>query len=572
MPRIAIVICSNYYQELCEVLREYDDVDALSFHGSCRARSEKQKLEQELGSEYEKVIVIGGCSLEPNLIPSTYGKELYSSCFYMFASQTFLEEQISHGAYLVTPGWLSQWRDIVIRLWQFDQDGARTFFSDFCQRLLFLDTGVGKENLQHLKAFSEFVDLPYDVLSVGLDTFRSHVGKLVAEARAELAEAALNKEVRRAQKEHADYSMALDLVSNLNKVFDEKQIAGKLEEIFTMLFAPEALWIVTIENDAIKERSGMAEVDEVKLAQFMDSGNTYEILEEGFLLNLYYADKSVAVVNAGKIAFPQYKEYYLNLALSISVVCALAIQNARSFQKNRETEAYLAQQSKLAAMGEMLGAIAHQWRQPLNALSINIEMLEEYFENEMINEKFLEEFIDQNTKSIRFMSKTISDFRNFFRMDKEKSYFDVKASIENIIELQRLQLKKMGIEVSLNGPSISAYGYPSEFQQVILNLMNNSKDAISEKGVENGTIDITIEAKDEKTIIAVLDNGGGMAEDVIDRVFEPYFSTKEQGKGIGMGLYISKMIIEKNMDGKISAENSGSGACFTIEVEGKDVS
>jgi len=221
----------------------------------------------------------------------------------------------------------------------------------------------------------------------------------------------------------------------------------------------------------------------------------------------------------------------------------------------------LQQQSKLAAMGEMIGAIAHQWRQPLNVLSINIQNLEDDYEEDLIDEKFLHEFIEKNTKTINFMSRTIDDFRNFFRVDKEKTVFSVKSAVESSLSMQLAQLEHHSIVLSLSGDDFEVNGYESEFLQVILNLVNNAKDALLDANVDEPKIDIFLSDKR----VFVKDNAGGIPKGIINRIFEPYFTTKEQGKGTGMGLYVSKMIIEDNIGAVLKVSNEDSGAMFTID-------
>jgi len=220
----------------------------------------------------------------------------------------------------------------------------------------------------------------------------------------------------------------------------------------------------------------------------------------------------------------------------------------------------LQQQNKMAAMGEMIGAIAHQWRQPLNELGLSIQNLKYDFMEGAINEEFIKSYISENKKVIQFMSKTIDDFRSFFRVDKEKILFDVKEAIQDTINMQSAQLKNHEINVELDGETFEVLGFQSEFQQVILNLINNAKDEFEHRKIKNATLKIIL----REYSITVLDNAGGIEEEILDRIFEPYFTTKDQGKGTGMGLYMSKMIIENNMNGELYTQNQESGACFHI--------
>ena len=237
---------------------------------------------------------------------------------------------------------------------------------------------------------------------------------------------------------------------------------------------------------------------------------------------------------------------------------------ALGVEEIRDKDELLAQQSKLAAMGEMIGAIAHQWRQPLNALAVQIQFMEDDFEDGLIDEKYLKEYKIENMKLINFMSKTIDDFRNFFRVDKTKSIFNAKEKIEDTINILSSQLKSHDIKLNLNGDGFEVLGFASEFQQVILNIVNNSKDILIEKGIENSQISINLTHTKIEGIITIKDNGGGIPNDIVNRIFDPYFTTKEQGKGTGLGLYMSKMIIEDNMGGKINVTNEIDGAVFKI--------
>ena len=230
-------------------------------------------------------------------------------------------------------------------------------------------------------------------------------------------------------------------------------------------------------------------------------------------------------------------------------------------EKNRQQELMLLQQNRLAQMGEMINMIAHQWRQPLTSISTSIQNLIYDYEDGMLNDdKHIKSFIDKNKKTISFMSQTIDDFRNFFKIDKNKENFDVLAATQKVLDMQQAQLEDYNIEINIEGDSFKYLGFESEYQQVILNLISNAKDALVEKKIVNPQIDIVL----EKNKIVVKDNAEGILDEVIARVFEPYFTTKEQGKGTGIGLYMSKMIIENNMDGNLSVNNNENGAEFVI--------
>ncbi len=240
----------------------------------------------------------------------------------------------------------------------------------------------------------------------------------------------------------------------------------------------------------------------------------------------------------------------------------LEIKIDKALYENTKHLQALQHQSKLAQMGEMIGAIAHQWRQPLNAISTSIQNLKyDYQDGYLQDKKFIHKFIETNKTTIKFMSKTIDDFRSFFRVDKQKYHFQIKEATQSVINMQSTQLSNNGIIISLDGDDFSFYGFPGEYQQVILNIINNAKDALIDKTTARLLIKITIQDKK----IMIKDNAGGIPKHIINRIFEPYFTTKEQGKGTGMGLYMSKMIVEDNMGGKLTVYNEQDGACFCID-------
>lgn len=238
---------------------------------------------------------------------------------------------------------------------------------------------------------------------------------------------------------------------------------------------------------------------------------------------------------------------------------------------NLEQQQLMFNQAKMAAMGEMIGNIAHQWRQPLNALGLMIQGIEDAHLHGELDERYLHDMTVKSMNKIEFMSQTIDDFRNFFQPNKLKETFDMAVAIHKTIDIIGKTLESYHINLIFDGVEEGKYminGYRNELQQVILNLVNNAKDALCSnysEGVDTEKwIRILIEKKDNMNILSIEDNARGIPESIIERIFEPYFTTKEEGKGTGIGLYMSKMIIEQNMGGKIEVSNHLEGACFSI--------
>ncbi len=233
--------------------------------------------------------------------------------------------------------------------------------------------------------------------------------------------------------------------------------------------------------------------------------------------------------------------------------------------RRMENEQILMHQSRLASMGEMIGNIAHQWRQPLSELGATLMNLQILWEKQKLTTAIFEDRIKRSEGLIAYMSKTIDDFRNFFASDNQKERYCVNEAIHKSLGLIESALKNHHIALEFQeGDHCEAEGYPSQFAQAILNIISNAKDILLERSISDPTIWITLTCKEGKTVIRIADNGGGIALEPIEKIFEPYVSTKHAKSGTGIGLYMSKTIIEKNANGILRAYNSDKGAIFEI--------
>ena len=240
-------------------------------------------------------------------------------------------------------------------------------------------------------------------------------------------------------------------------------------------------------------------------------------------------------------------------------------QLKEQLELQKRQEMILMQQSRHAAMGEMISNIAHQWRQPLNALSLLLQNMEYMYEMNMLNDEYMSKTITKGTRLTQTMSKTIDDFRDFFKPNKEKKLFNIAQVINNSLSIIEAGLINHEIEIitELN-ENDECYGYSNEFSQVLLNILANAKDVLIDKKIKEPKIWIISYNKENSFVIKIKDNGGGLSEDIISKVFDPYFTTKDEGKGTGIGLYMSKLIVEEHLNGKISVKNIKDGAAFSI--------
>ncbi|RXK08187.1 sensor histidine kinase [Halarcobacter bivalviorum] len=290
----------------------------------------------------------------------------------------------------------------------------------------------------------------------------------------------------------------------------------------------------------------------------------------------FYEDELKGAINRKKEEIEnKYKEsFYNTLKVSIFLAIFLLISSIyfskvlqRKFKKykneirqhlleNTRQQNILAQQSKMAAMGEMIGNIAHQWRQPLSTISTTATGLKLQKELGILDESFLEDSLEGINNSAQYLSKTIDDFRNFFRTDKNKIEFSIQKALDKALSLIYVQFHNKDIEIIKNSFDMNITNLENEFIQVVINILNNARDELIKKESSyKKYIFINVSKKGKFLKINIKDNAGGIKEDIISRIFEPYFTTKHKAQGTGIGLYMSQEIITKNMNGEISVEN-----------------
>lgn len=239
-------------------------------------------------------------------------------------------------------------------------------------------------------------------------------------------------------------------------------------------------------------------------------------------------------------------------------------------EKNQKQNQQMLQQSRLAQMGEMISMIAHQWRQPLNAISLTSSNLQVKLMMDEIDHKFFKKEIELINQYSQHLSKTIDDFRDFFKEHKDKEITTLDYIVNSTLDIVKVSVKNKNIKVITDlHCHVEFKTYPNEIKQVVLNIIKNAEDVLLEMKIENATITIQTlcdEDKIDKQLI-IKDNAGGIPEDIMDKIFDPYFSTKLGKEGTGLGLYMSKTIIEEHCGGKLSVSNDGNGAVFIIDFD-----
>lgn len=240
----------------------------------------------------------------------------------------------------------------------------------------------------------------------------------------------------------------------------------------------------------------------------------------------------------------------------------------------REKENMLLQQSKMATMGEMIGSIAHQWRQPLSSISVSSTGVKMQKELDILTDDFLNESMDSINRNVQYLSQTIDDFRNFFNPKKREFFFNIDEVFAKCLRLTRAQLEHHDIYILEDIDSVQIKGSENELLQVLINLINNAKDQLIIKKVESKIIFLKAKKENNVLVISITDNAGGVDKENIHKIFDPYFTTKEENNGTGIGLYMSKNIIQNNMSGQLVVQNEAvfykektyMGASFMIKL------
>lgn len=233
----------------------------------------------------------------------------------------------------------------------------------------------------------------------------------------------------------------------------------------------------------------------------------------------------------------------------------------------RQKDELLLQQSRHVAMGEMLNNIAHQWRQPLNNIAIYVQSMQLLNASGELTDEQIQSDVQSIMAIINYMSKTIDDFRTFFRNEKQKNPFTIAEAVGKAINFVSAQMGHYNIQCRLDTvDQITVNGYQSEYVQVVLNILNNAIDVLSCSECTDKRILATVRVERGRAVLMIQDTGGGIAPEVLPHIFEPYFTTKGPAEGTGIGLYMAKTIIEKHMSGTISARNTGAGAEFLVSL------
>jgi signal transduction histidine kinase len=348
----------------------------------------------------------------------------------------------------------------------------------------------------------------------------------------------------------------------LLKNFDKKEYWHSFDKRHIMLYSERFEpfgWSVVYGFDRSKVDENL--IENQKRLEIRIRLEMLRIVFGAFVIGLISIILSLVFSRHVAGVFAQYKEQVDEVERSLEERIEEALR------QHQEKDKMLTQQSKMAEMGDMISMIAHQWRQPLNQLSYIFMNIEGAYEYKELSPKYLADKLNEGNKLLEFMSHTIDDFRNFFRPDKQKTSVSVTEVTRKTVSLMKNTLEVHAIALHVNYKSDTKIElFRNELMQVILNLIKNAKDVLVQRDVAIPIIYVKTYEDDEFVTLEISDNGGGIDEKIIDKIFTPYFSTKSASKGTGLGLYMSKMIVEEHLNGVLSVENTTNGARFIIKI------
>jgi signal transduction histidine kinase len=573
--------CHNFQREVAAAiaLEGWDDVATLAFPPFCgRPPLDWEALRPLLPEGCVQVVFLGraclaGLEQPPPGWPSVRLLP-QAQCFHLVAPASLVDQAIERGAYLLTPSWLENWRARLADL-GFAADGAGEFFRDCARELVLLDTGLDPEAPRRLAELAAALDLPAVRLAVGLDHLRLLLARIVAEWRLEQAQRAARERDRDHARELADRAAAMDFLARLAQARQESEAVALIKDLFNMLFAPGELHYLRLENGVAAPSPDIPPgLREQMLGCAAD--HAWTASGRGFLLRIARGGQALGVVAVDQLAFPEFRERYLNLALALSGVLGLAIENARIHKRLVEAE-------KMASLGYLVAGVAHEINTPLGvglaaASSLREQSLgiAERFAARRLSQSELDAYLDASGSAtglllanLQRIGRIVDAFRQVAVAGDppERRRFRLKDCLEDALRAMGERLAAGGrIEVSVHcDEGLEIESYPGDWAAIFLNLLSNSLSH-GFKGRDRGRIDIAVASEADRLAVDYRDDGAGMAPETLERAFDPFFTT-DLGAGMGLGLHLVYNLATQRLGGSIGCESQpGHGARFHLEV------
>lgn len=579
-PRLCIFCCQGFLPEFTAAVRAegWDDVVVSGFPVNCgRPPLSWRELRNLLPADCTQVVLFGVACLKglgdpPADFPATkiISRE---QCFHLVAGEQMVNDIIANGGYLMTPVWLRNWRAGIQKL-GFATEQANEFFHDFAKEWVLLDTCFEPDLNSYLADLQTVVNLPARRVAVGLEQTRLQLIKIVLEWRLAQSLLAVDALKRLHNKELSDHIAAMDMLTQLARTHHEVDAIVTIKDLFNMLFAPLILHYLRVENGIfIPDPSIPSDLQEAMCQLSENYAWTNDA--QGFFLRIRSGNEDLGRILVAQLSFPEYRERYLNLALVISGVCGLAIENARNRQRLLDAE-------KMASLGIVVAGVAHDVNTPLGisltaASSIQEQSrhLDVLFKSRSMTQSDLDIYLkrtEELTVLLRANLERISQLTDTFRQvaldgkPVEKRLFRIKECLDKVIASLGDALSNAGITSTIQcDPALEIESSPEDWANIFINLISNSiKHGFKERG--HGNICITMSLMPKAFRVEYADNGAGVAPDVLARMFDPFYTTNLQS-GMGLGMYLVYNLITHRMAGSINCQSQpGLGVSFQISV------
>ena len=578
--KLCVLCCGNFRTEVgAGITAEgWSDVITAAFPVRCgRPPIGWDELRTALPDDCTQVIILGracltGLQTPPAGFPPTRIVPV-QQCFHIVAGETLVNELIATGAYLITPTWLAHWRD-EIRAMGFAPETIGDFFHDFAKEIVLLDSGLDPQSPQQLAELQTAVRIPARRIAVGLDYTRAKLSRWVLEWRWAHTEQAAKEQVRRHAGELADHVAAMDMLVQLAKTQHEAEAIEAIENLFRMLFAPAALHYLRVENGVPIPRAPLP--DEMRVALDVLTGeHAWTPDGQGFLLRIGHGEETLGLIAVDRLAFAQYRERYLNMALAVTGVCGLAIENARNRKRLLEAE-------KMASLGILVAGVAHEINTPLgvslaaaSTLQEHSRHLAEHFAAHSMTQSELTQYLETastGTDLLRQNLERIGGLIDAFRQvavhgnTPRATKLRLKDCLDDVIRSlgDRLPADRVAIRIDCD-PTLEIDSVVGDWASIFINLIGNSlKHGF--RNAAHGAIDIAISRHARALKVDYRDDGAGMDATALARIFDPFFTTDLQ-QGMGLGMHLVYNLITHRMGGSILCDSRpGQGVRFIIEI------
>jgi len=585
---LRLLVCHHYVREVGTALQAlgYGDVRVGTYPARCLQPSatlterERTLLEGHPNRpEDEDLVVLGFCCIgrAAGVLDFLHPTRVHGleSCFSLFINSRCVRRLQAEGAYILTPGWLEEWR---ARLdgWGFDRATAREFFRESVSRFVLLDTGVSDATRQEFERFTDFLGRPGETIDVGVEILEHHIRAAVLDWRTDVFERELRSSVGRTDARLAEHAMALDLLANLTRTMGEEEAADRILEIFSMLTGAGRVDLVLGTEDTptfhrSTSQEHLAHADAIECTRLLRPGDSHALFPDGFAVRVRFRGLDLGVLVVRTLPVPERSTDYVNLALSIINLCALAISNARTETARRRAEQELMSKARElersnADLTQFAYVVSHDLKEPLRTVAGFLHVLLRKHADQL--DDGVRGYVLQALSGTQRMELFIHDLLRYSRAGTRAVTLvpvDVKEVLATVIESLHVAIEESGAVVEIPEDLPLVFGHVGLLEQLFQNLMSN---AIKFRSKEPPRLKIAAKAANAEWELSISDNGVGFAMEDAERIFGLFqrLHTSREYEGTGIGLAVCRRIVERH-GGRIWAESEpGKGSTFRFTL------